>query len=289
MSDIKTLADKRGGMVYFRPDRMKPKPGLNTRDFSNPENFRHVEKLMDEIEGTDGIITPLLITKNKADEILIVDGESRWRALTDLVAAGRLPADYLAPCIEQARGTNPASEQLNIIVANSGKQLFPIEIARAIKQAIAFGASEATVAKTLGKSPSWVAQQLDFLAAPQEIHDAVKAGDISPTLAAKIARKQDAAEAVETVKAAVKTAKASGKKKATAKHVAGRSGTYSVRDAGGGSLVVTIDGKAYKYSHKHWGGLSKCIAMATKSAKDGHPPLVYTEKNAKDEAPGEAA
>lgn len=284
MTDTKTLADKRGGMVYFRPDRMKPKPGLNTRDFSHPDNFRHVETLMDQIEGADGLLTPLLITKNHADEILIIDGESRWRALTNLIAAGRLPADYIAPCTEQARGTNAAHEQLNIIIANSGKQLFPVEVAQAIKQAISFGSTEAIVAKTLGKSVSWVTQQLDFLAAPQAIHDAVKAGDISPTLAAKITREEGAEKAVATVKEAVVRAKASGKKKATAKHVAGRTGTYSVRDAGGGSLTVAIDGKAFKYSQKHWAGLARCIAMATKSAKDGHPPLVYTERNIKDQS-----
>lgn len=203
MAQLKDLADKRENLMFFDPRRLKIKPGLNGRDFTLPENIAHVEELAISIEEK-GVIEPLKIFRETDDDIFIANGESRWRACMLLIERG---VDVkMVPCLPEPRGTNDKDRLLNQIVSNSGKPFTALEVGGVIKRHLALGGTIGEIAKTLGKSASWVSQLVDFQAAPAEVHDAVKAGEISATLAAKITR-EEGPKAIKTVKSAITTRK----------------------------------------------------------------------------------
>lgn len=267
--DIKTFAKdsggKRSGMVHLSPRHMKPMPHHNVRDYTLPYNVAQVEALANSIEQV-GVQQPITVTK-QGDDILIVHGETRWRACMLLLDAGRAPSSLLMPCIEEPRGTTEAGRALNVITANNGNPLVASEAAVAIRRAIALGETPQSVAKTVGKSISWVTQTLDFAAAPAEVHTAVKEGKISQSLAAEITRKEGP-NAPAVIKETVERAAKTGKKKATKKHVAVAS-TWSVRAVGGDLMVVTIDGKANRYSCAHFRKLANAIIRSADAVKEG--------------------
>jgi ParB-like chromosome segregation protein Spo0J len=261
MPATKDLADKRGNTVFFKPHNMRPSPGLNVRNFDRPERVKSVNEMKEDL-AENGQLEPLKIHR-MGEQIYIINGETRWR------------------------GTKPAQRQLNVLKSNDSAPLFPEEIAEGVFRAVQLGASHAEVAKWMNKSPSWVAQTLDFRAAPKEVHEAVARGEIAPTLAAKLVREQGPEAAVSTIREAVDHAKAAGKTKATAKHAskAAASGTYSCRVTGGGEMVVAIDGKAYRHSAKFFKGMAKTILKALEEAgPEFKPGPQFTNKATEAEA-----
>jgi ParB-like chromosome segregation protein Spo0J len=126
----------------------------------------------------------------------------------------------LVPCLQEAKGTGERERIANQFTGNASKKLNPREAAFNIKRLMRYGNSIEEVAKDIGMSRSYVAQMLDFEEkAPEEAHAAIARGEISATLAAEIVRQDGPAKAAETIKQAVAKAKASGKPKATGRHV----------------------------------------------------------------------
>jgi ParB-like chromosome segregation protein Spo0J len=222
MADLKDLATKRSALLWFPPNALEVKPGLNARDFNDPDNIEHVKATAASIAANGFYPSePIAIFREvdgDEEHIYIADGECRWRAAKMAIESGA-SAEMLVACIPLPRGMNDVDLILHRNLANTGKRFTPLEEGHNIKHAIALGATIAEVAVKLGRSVSYVSQLLDFQAAPAEVHNAVRAGDISATLAAQVVREEGNAAAPEIVREAVKAAKASGKKKATARHV----------------------------------------------------------------------
>lgn len=267
MAQLKELADKRSALFDFDPRRLKVKPGLNCRDFTLPENIAYVEELIISI-AENGVVEPLKIFRESDEEIFIANGECRWRACMALIERGT--NIETVPCLPEPRGTSPKDRIVNQVLSNTSKAFAASEYGAAIKKHIALGGSAAEFSAKIGKSVTWVNNALDFSAAPIEVHAAVQAGEISPTLAAKITREEGPAKAAEAVKAAVDTAKARGKTKATPKDAKPsklpkeprtmKEKTVNGRKDAENEYELYFKGMMFKASAKEWHKLSDDIA-----------------------------
>lgn len=223
MADLKELAEKRSALLWFDPNKIEEKPGLNARDMESAQTQEHIEELCISIMERGFLAaTPLQIFQDGSG-IFVAAGHCRLRAVKLAISRG---AEILSiPCLVEGKETtrNELSRQLDQIADNNGGlELNAIEAGAAIKKALSNGWSTAKVAAYVGKSISWVNQTLEFQAAPAEVHEVVRSGEMSATLAAQQVREHGPEEGTRIVKEAVRTAKAKGKKKATAKHLPSR-------------------------------------------------------------------
>lgn len=218
MANLKEDCDARTALLWFKPERLKIKPGLNGRDLTSPDNIAHIEDTAASIAANGFMQSKPIEIFSEGEDIFISDGHIRLAAVQ--LCASRGVFVEKVPCVPEARGTNDADRILNQSAHNSGKRFSPIEEGRNLKRAIALGRTVAEVAAKIGKSLTYVNQAIDFQAAPAEVHALVSSGAISATLAAKTIRREGNTAGAETIKAAVAEAKAAGKTKATEKHVA---------------------------------------------------------------------
>jgi ParB-like chromosome segregation protein Spo0J len=220
MADIKTSADSRTALGWFKPDRIKVKAGLNGRDLTTPDNIAHIEEIAASIEANGFMQSKPLEIFSEGEDWYLSDGHCRLAAVQLCLSRG--VAVEKVPCVAEPRGTNDVDRILNQDAHNSSKRLTALELGGNIKRAMGLGAlSVAEVARRMGKSVTYVNQALDFQAAPAEVHALVKSGAVSATFAAKQVRKEGGAKATETLKAAVETSQGRGKVRATEKDIAG--------------------------------------------------------------------
>lgn len=223
MTTLKEAAIKRGTILFFDPRMINVKPGLNARDLTTPDNQEHIEWLAGDI-ARRGVQQPLVIFQED-DAVYIADGHCRLAATKLAIERG---ADIkMVPCIQETRGTNDVDRILSQIIFNSGKQLTPFEQGRNFKMALDKGSTVKEISEKIGKSVSYINQMIAFQAAPAEVHNLVKTGEVSTSLAAKLIRKHGKTEGAEMVKKAVEVAKKTGKAKATAKDVTPKDLTWN--------------------------------------------------------------
>ena len=287
MADLKDLAAKRSALLWFPPSQLEVKPGLNARDFDDPENQEHVRLVAASIAANGFYPSHPIAIFREADSdgverIYIADGECRWRAAKMAIENGA-PSELVVACVPVPRGMNNVDLVLHRNLANTGKRFTPLEEGHNIKHAIALGATVSEVAAKLGRSASYVSQLLDFQAAPAEVHNAVRAGEISATLAAQVVREEGPTAAPEIVREAVKAAKASGKKKATARHVkplkrkertepeAKAAWDIAIRPMPAGEYLVSFGDKAITMPRGRWVEcarqiLAKCGSLIEEAA-----------------------
>lgn len=209
MPDLKELASKRTAVIWLDPKILKIEPNLNARDLNSPEALAHIDWLADSI-AESGVKKPLEVFSKKG-EVYVSDGHCRLLAVLKCLDLG-VPIPSV-PCVQEGRGVNDVDRILNQNLSNSGLRLTALEEGHNIKRAVALGLSVSDIARKLSRSVSYVGQMLEFQAAPAEIHNMVKAGEVSPTLAAQINR-AEGERAPVILKAAVETAKSEGRNKA---------------------------------------------------------------------------
>ena len=215
MANLKDMADSRGALLNFAPGRIKIKDGLNARDLTTPEARAHIDYLKASMRESGFIISHPLEIFLEGDEVYVSDGHCRLTAVHELEAEGVTFATV--PCLPEGRGVNDVDRILRQNISNSGLRLTMVEEGYNVKRAINLGLTATEVAKRLGKSQSFIAQLLEFQAAPAEVHAMVKDGKVSSTFAAETMRERPQ-DGKEILKAAIAKAQAEGKSKATKKH-----------------------------------------------------------------------
>ena len=230
MTDLKELAEKRSALLWIDPRKIGEKPGLNARDMGSPQTIEHIEEICASILERGFLeARPLQIFSDK-EGVWVSAGHCRLRAAKMAISRG---AQILSvPCLIEPKTTNDLSRQLDQIADNNGGlELTALEAGAAVKKALSIGWSIQKIAAHVGKSPSWVSQIVEFQSAPAEVHEIVKEGAISATLAARTIRERGNEEGSRDIRQAVQSAKANGKKKATAKHMPERR-TAPVKSSG---------------------------------------------------------
>ena len=211
---IKDMAESVKDLFMFRPEQIHVTEGFNKRHHT-PEYETGIKELMGSIRE-NGILEPVTIYVEN-DTPFLTNGHRRMDATMRLVAEG--VTGLLVPCRVEAKGTNDADRALSMITRNSGIPFSPIETAEVCKVLIGFGWSNAKIAQKTGFSLTHVDNLLTLLSAPQEALDMVDQGKVAASTVTAVVKEHGAKATVEILKEASAVAAATGKDKATPKHV----------------------------------------------------------------------
>ncbi len=217
-------ADAKAGKLWNVPiASIKPIEGFNVR-VDTPDYRAHRDMLADSMRanGFDPA-KPLagFVAKEGEDNVIYVtDGYTR------LDAANQVNQDEGGPTITTlpvlVRSPAPSLTDLTVALHtnNTGRPLTPFELGVVVKRLLKEdGADKAGVAKRLAVTPRYLDDVLLLVNSPKAVRTAVLEGDVSSTMAIQQLRKagDNPEKAAEAITAAVTSAKAKGKKKATAK------------------------------------------------------------------------
>ncbi|MCW2275114.1 hypothetical protein GJ654_10295 [Rhodoblastus acidophilus] len=216
MANLKELAESRSALLNFDPRKIAHKDGLNARDLTTVEARDHIDFLKASIRENGFYQNSPLEIFSEGEIVYVSDGHCRHTAVMELIAEGVEIATV--PCVPEGKGVNDVDRILRQNISNSGKRLTPLEEGYNIKRALGFGLTLAEIARRIGKSPSYVSKLVEFQAAPAEVHQMVKEGKVSATLAAETMR-ENPEHGADALKEAVAKASDEGKAKVTKKDV----------------------------------------------------------------------
>lgn len=209
MARLKEMAVSTRDGFNIDPRRIETDPGFNARDFSTAENQAHVAQLAESIK-VNGVKTPLTIRKTGDDRIMLVDGESRWRAVMSLIEQG---VDIVSvPCQAEGNHDDEATRAASMVIRNSGKQLTLLEQGDVYRRLVNYGWAEAKIALQCGYTQQHIKDCLLLVSATPSIQGAVRSGLVSGTTAIGQLRKNKE-QAGAVIDAGVAAAKAAGKAK----------------------------------------------------------------------------
>lgn len=211
MKKITRLTDLRLGrrdVVMLDPKTIVVEKGHNPRQFEDPENLEHVRELKESIRE-NGVKNPLWVRFDaQTKKAILVDGETRLRAVLELIAEGIEIA--AVPAIGFA-GNNEADRLVLSLVANEGKPLTKLEQGAAFSRLVDFGWALQQIASKTGHSMAHVTQCLALIDSPEEIKKMIIEKTITPALAISAVRKNGGDGAVSALREKVQLARATGK------------------------------------------------------------------------------
>lgn len=209
---------KRGEANAIRLEDIHEEPGFNELGRDYDADFdQSVEELAAYLEA-GGVVPPVEVRPRADGGVWLVDGHRRTRALRLMDTRGTLPR---SPKDSQAWVDvvpfigNDDERILRLDTSAQTKPLSPLGRARVYQALLARKWTVAEIARRTGKPVDTVRRALDLAAGNHDVHEMVKAGEVSPTIAAKAVREHgDAAGPVLAEQ--LTQAKASGKRKVTA-------------------------------------------------------------------------
>jgi ParB family chromosome partitioning protein len=216
VKNIRDIADGNSNIWKVPPHEIRMKPGWNVRD-EDTDLEAHIESIAVSILANGFFQDKPLTVYQDSGEWYVSDGHCRLRGV--LLAIERGAPIKSIPVVVEARGTDEAARIAAMLNRNAGKNLTPLEQSRVFMRLQAFSWSDEDIAKTCGRSIAYVRSIFDLAAAAPETKEAVKSGAVAATTAARAVREHGPEKARRVVAAAVKTAKASGVSKATARAV----------------------------------------------------------------------
>jgi ParB/RepB/Spo0J family partition protein len=233
-SGLASVSQGRSDIHKIDPRVILTRPGWNGRDFSDPENVEHIEKLARSIAKV-GVKEPITCYWENGNAYLS-DGECRLRAALLAISKGHDIKSI--PVKAEDRYQNEADRIFSQVLRNSGKPFSPMEQAKVFKRLLDLGWEQTEISEKSGISISRVGQVLSLLCLPEPIRQMVSAGEVSASLAQKVTAEANTdKEAVQTLQVGITAAKKQGKKRVTPKHLNGAS-----KDDGG---IQFIEGVPY--------------------------------------------
>lgn len=214
MARLKDLAAGVSDLFKIDPRIIKVTPGFNVRH-ENDDLAEHVASLKQSIEAL-GVKTPLKV-RLVNDEIFVVDGHCRLKAIMELIGDG--VEIETVPCVPEGKYSTDAERDLELLTSNSGKPLTPLEKADVFKRLLSHGWDRSQIARKAGLGEKQVSNMLDLSVAPTEVREMISSGAVSATTAMRTIQAEGADQAAETLKEAVKEAKENGKSKVTPKAI----------------------------------------------------------------------
>lgn len=216
MARLKELAVGRGGDSFiFDPEMIEERPGYNVRDMDSEETRAHIRKMADSIHAGGTAAFPPITVCQEDGKIYVIAGYCRRRAFILAKQEGAPIKGILAIANTQKED----ERTLDLLNSNDGLPLTPLEKAKAVQRLISFQWTVAEIARRRGVSSQSISNLLCLLESPPEVVRLVEEGKVSATLAVDTVRKKGALFAGKELAGAVEKAKASGKGKATLKHL----------------------------------------------------------------------
>ena len=215
---IKALAESKSDVFNLRLADVHVREGWNIREYDFDPADEEDMTLARSISKIG--VKELLSGTMEEGKFYLTNGHRRRAAV--LYANEHLGAAIETLRVQlEDRYSDPAEHVASTIVRNGGKEPTPYAKGIAMKRLIGFGWSEERIADFTGMTRTRVVQLLDVQAAPEPVKVMVRDGAMSADLALMVVKEADgnAEKAIEVAEAAVATAKAAGKTKATAKHL----------------------------------------------------------------------
>lgn len=202
-----------GHLFSVDPRILKIDPAFNVRDLDSPDERADLDELKASIRQ-NGVLVPLEI-RRVDDDIFIVGGHRRHRAVTELIEDG---VDIkTVPAIAEAARVNDAERDARLIDMNGGKPLTAMQKAVVVGRLLGHGWTREQIAARYGWTEQTIRNHEDALALPAKVQDQVRAGDVTVTTALAVTREVGEQRAAETIAEAKVEAEAAGKAKVTPK------------------------------------------------------------------------
>ncbi|MEM1373477.1 MAG: ParB/RepB/Spo0J family partition protein [Pseudomonadota bacterium] len=184
-----TAKDVNGSAMTVPIERVHPNPDQPRTHFNEAE----LDELADSI-AQKGIIQPLIVRGHptKSSEYEIVAGERRWRA------AQRAKVHEVPIVLREFTDTEVL--EVAIIENIQRSNLNPIEEALGFQQLMdKFERTQEQMASALGKSRSYIANNLRLLSLPQDVKDLVTNGKLSSGHARALITTPNASELAQRI------------------------------------------------------------------------------------------
>ena len=181
---------KEGGILYLDINDIKPNSKQPRKSF----NEEKIEELANSIKE-HGLIQPIMVREAQIGYELVA-GERRWRAARK-AGLKKIPAII-----------RELDEQQNMIIAiienMQREDLNAMEEAEALSDMMGtFGMTQEEVARSVGKSRSYIANSLRLLKLPESVRQMVREGELSGGHARAFAGMKEEKEQIEAAKKAV--------------------------------------------------------------------------------------
>lgn len=205
------------------PSKIKRIPGFNGR-IRTPSYLAHLADIKSSIRENgyypDKPLAGFVARDDESgkDVIYLTEGHTRLDAVDELIAEG-LEIDTV-PIVIKPKGTDMEDLTVALARSNDGRPFTVFETALLVKRLFLMGMDEKTIAKRMNfkTGKRYVDDMLLLAGAPKAIRDMLIADKITGTMAID-QLKTEGGKATETLKAAVETAAASGKGRASPKHL----------------------------------------------------------------------
>ena len=198
--NIKDMAASRKNLYVFNPEDLHVIDGFNVRDTENPRFLAAQEELVESIKA-NGVLTPLTVIEIDG-RITVTNGHRRLAAVRRAIAEGWECAGVSCILDSKAAKLNEAERSLTLITTNSSHPLEALELAEPLRRMRAAGWDQNQIASRTGFSQGKVSYLLLLADSPENIRQAVRRDELSPTLAVKLVREhgEKAGEVFEAAK-----------------------------------------------------------------------------------------
>lgn len=196
---------------YFLADprKIEIEEGYNVRDLTTPDAKAALAELKASIIE-NGVREPIKV-RLVEDRMVLVAGHRRLTAVMDAIETDFIDIKSV-PVIAEAKTVNEVERVLDLALSNSGMPLTQMELAEVVRRLMAHGWDRSMIAKRMGKTSQAISNYEALLGASPEVQAMVKAGEVAPSVAAAVVKKEGA-KAGETLRKAKASAKTKGKKK----------------------------------------------------------------------------
>jgi ParB family chromosome partitioning protein len=216
-----TGASKQGSSLMVPIDQIKVLPDFNVRVRDTDDYKAGIAELVGLIKANGYYqhkpLAGYAAKEGDTEVIYLEDGHRRLEAVQALNF--ELPADQQIkqlPVVVAPQATTMEDMLVNLVVSNTGKDLIPYEKGIVVKRLLNVGMSKADIAARLQYTPRYIDDLLVLVGASAAVRNLMLSGRVSSTQALRELRK-DAGKAADVLTAAVKSAEAKGKTRATAK------------------------------------------------------------------------
>ncbi len=201
---------------HIDPKTIKVRRGWNCRDFNDPENQEHIERLANSIREI-GVKEPLTVVMEGKSPVL-VNGESRLRAIKLLAKDGHkvetVPVQLDDPEIDEA---SKFAEQIS---RNSGKPYTVLEQCAVFCRLRDLGWNDKQIGDHAGLTDERARQIISLEMANEAVRKLIHKGKVSATLVQRVIAKSDSSEEVdEAINEAMQRAVTEGASKVGPRHL----------------------------------------------------------------------
>lgn len=199
---------KKFGVHTVDPRQLKIDPEFNVR-----QDYGNLEELKESIK-INGVRVPIRVYI-KDDDLFVVDGFRRTRAVMELISEG---LDFKGiPAICETKNYNEESRIFDMILCNDGKALNMLEQGQAFSRLTNYGYNQTEIAVKIGKTPAHVSNCIQLTTIGKKLQDAIIEGKAACSTVLNALREAEGDE--ELVLAAIEEAsqpqKGNGNGKAT--------------------------------------------------------------------------